>query len=174
MIYEHSDVKIPAPRYKKPRAPDIAHVSIEEAGRNLIKRVDGVRTLIPPGFMRLAPRMETNQTLAELADLLGAQSSPVDLEDATSVERDVIHILSSVSGKKYWEMCIIGFLHHRIFFDQPARGGPCGAPAALAANIWICLISSASERVFPGIFDVFLNHFIVSKKRYLSSYHITF
>ena len=61
-----------------------------------------------------------------------------------------------------------------FIYDQPARGGPCGAPAALAANFWICLISSASERVFPGIFDVFLNHFIVSKKRYLSPYHITF
>ena len=93
LIYEHSDVKIPAPRYKKPRAPDTAHVSIEEVGRNLIKRVDGVRTLIPPGFTRLAPRMETNQTLAELADLLGTQSCPVDQEDAISVERDVIHIL---------------------------------------------------------------------------------
>ena len=41
----------------------------------------------------MAPKMETNQTLAELADLLGAQNCPVDQEDATSVERDVIHIL---------------------------------------------------------------------------------
>jgi len=41
----------------------------------------------------LAPKVETNQTLAELANLLGAQSCPADQNDATAVERDVIHIL---------------------------------------------------------------------------------
>ena len=93
LIFEHKDVKFFTPRHKKPKAPDTAHVSIEEVGRNLIKGVDGVRTLIPPGFIRLAPKMETNQTLAELTDLLGAQCSPVDQEDAAAVERDVIHVL---------------------------------------------------------------------------------
>ena len=37
--------------------------------------------------------METNQTLAELTDLMGAQCCPVDQMDAIAVERDVIHIL---------------------------------------------------------------------------------
>ena len=41
----------------------------------------------------MAPKMETNQTLAELTDLLGAQSCPADQEDAAAVERDGIHIL---------------------------------------------------------------------------------
>ena len=49
--------------------------------------------IIPPGFTRLAPKVETNQTLAELADLLGAQSCPVNQDDAAEVERGVIHIL---------------------------------------------------------------------------------
>jgi len=93
LIFEHKDVKFSTPRRKKPKAPDTAHVSIEEVGRNLIKGVDGVRTLIPPGFIRLTPKMETNQTLAELTDLLGTQSSPADQEDAIAVERDVIHVL---------------------------------------------------------------------------------
>ena len=43
LIFEHRDVKIPGPRCKKPKAPDTAHISIEEVGRNLIKRVDGIR-----------------------------------------------------------------------------------------------------------------------------------
>ena len=41
----------------------------------------------------MAPKTETNQTLAELTDLLGAQSCPADQNDAIAVERDVIHIL---------------------------------------------------------------------------------
>jgi len=41
----------------------------------------------------LAPKMEINQTLAELADLLGAQSGPVNQDDVVAVERDIIHIL---------------------------------------------------------------------------------
>ena len=43
LIFKHRDVKIPGPRCKKPKAPDTAHICIEEVGRNLIKRVDGVR-----------------------------------------------------------------------------------------------------------------------------------
>ena len=71
-VFEHKDVKISAPRSKKSRAPDTAHINIEEVGRGLIRCVDGVRTLILPGFTRLAPKLEANQTLAELADLLRA------------------------------------------------------------------------------------------------------
>jgi len=93
LVFEHRDIRFIGPRYKKPKVPDTAHVSMEEVGRNLIKRVEGVRTLIPPGFTRLAPNMETNQTLAELADLIGAQCCPTDSADATSVEKDVIQIL---------------------------------------------------------------------------------
>ena len=93
LIFEHRDIRIPGPRCKKPKAPDTAHVSMEDVGRNLIKSVEGVRTLIPPRFTRLAPSMETNQTLAEPTDLMGAQCCPVDQMDATAVERDVIHIL---------------------------------------------------------------------------------
>jgi len=43
LVFEHKDVKISAPRSKKPRAPDTAHVNIEEVGRSLIRCVDGVR-----------------------------------------------------------------------------------------------------------------------------------
>ena len=96
LVFEHKDIRFTGPKYKKPKVPDTAHVSMEEVGRNLIKRVEGVRTLIPPGFTRLSPNMETNQTLAELTDLMGAQCCPADLADATSVERDVIHILRLV------------------------------------------------------------------------------
>jgi len=92
LIFEHKDVKIPGSKSKKPKVPDTAHVNIEEVGRNLIRCVDGVR-LIPPGFTRLAPKTETNQTLAELTDLLGAQSRPADQDDAIAVKKDVIHIL---------------------------------------------------------------------------------
>ena len=55
--------------------------------------MDGVRTLIPPGFMRLVPKLAANQTLAELANLLGAQSGPTSRDDAVAVERNIIHIL---------------------------------------------------------------------------------
>ena len=50
-------------------------------------------SLISPGFTRLAPKVETNQTLAELADLLDTQSCPANQDDAAAVERDIIHIL---------------------------------------------------------------------------------
>ena len=94
LVFEHKDFKISAPRSKKFRAmsPDMTHINIEEVGRRLIWSVDGVR-LIPPGFARLAPKLAANQTLAELADLLGAQSDPVSRDDAVAVERDIIHIL---------------------------------------------------------------------------------
>ena len=47
----------------------------------LIRSVDGVRTLLPPGFARLAPKIATDQTLAELADLMGAQSNTTNRDD---------------------------------------------------------------------------------------------
>ena len=93
LVFEYKDFKISAPRCKKSRDPDTAQDNIEEVGRRLIRCVDGVRTLIPPGFTRLAPKLAANQTLAELADLLGAQSGPVSRDDAVAVERDIIHIL---------------------------------------------------------------------------------
>ena len=104
LVFEHKDFKISAPRSKKSKAPDMAHVNIEKVGRRLIRCVDGVRWnvciciciyiyIIPPGFTRLAPKLAANQTLAELADLLGAQSGPVSRDDAVAVERDIIHIL---------------------------------------------------------------------------------
>jgi len=92
LVFKHRDIKTPSPRSKKAKAPDTAHVNIEEVGRRLIRCVDGV-TLIPPGFTRLAPMFEADQTLAELANLLGAQRGPVNQDDAVAVERDIIHIL---------------------------------------------------------------------------------
>jgi len=65
---------------------------MEEVGRSLIRCVDGVRTLLPPDFTRLAPVLEANQTLAELADLLDAQGRAVSQDDAGAVGRDFIHI----------------------------------------------------------------------------------
>ena len=70
LVFEHKDFKISAPRSKKSR--DMAHINIKEVGRRLIWSMDEVRTLILPGFARLAPKLAANQTLAELADLLGA------------------------------------------------------------------------------------------------------
>lgn len=52
-----------------------------------------MESLILPGFTRLAPLLEANQTLAELADLLSAQWGTVNRNDADTVERDFIHIL---------------------------------------------------------------------------------
>jgi len=40
LVFEHKDVKISAPKSKKPRVPDTAHVNIEEVGRSLVRCVD--------------------------------------------------------------------------------------------------------------------------------------
>ena len=41
----------------------------------------------------MAPKLAANQTLAELADFLGAQSDTVSRDNAAEVERDIIHVL---------------------------------------------------------------------------------
>ena len=42
LAFEHKDIKFSIPRSKKSKVPEIAHVSMEEVGRNLIRCVDGV------------------------------------------------------------------------------------------------------------------------------------
>lgn len=93
LAFEYKDFWTPLIKNKTTRAPDTAHVNIKEVGRRLIRSVDGVKTLLPPGFGKLMPKIATDQSLAGLANLMSAQGKHASREDAEELERDIIHIL---------------------------------------------------------------------------------
>ena len=76
LVFVYKDFRALVVKNKTKKAPGIAHANIEEVGRRLIRGVDGVRTLLPPGFVKVEPRITADQSLAMLVDLMGDQGKP--------------------------------------------------------------------------------------------------